>query len=87
MCVLNKNSEVRKYKYHVESPATDKDLVESLEFISGPQTHGGVIDRSLKLRVDKISVYGKVIFLHMCVYTYILYSHCYEKASGSYMFM
>ena len=64
MCVLtSKDSEVHKYKYHVESPATDKDLIKSLEFISGPQTGGGVIDRSLKLYIDKIPTYGK--FMNM----------------------
>jgi len=61
LCVFNhKNAEVRKYKYHVESPATDKDLIKSLEFISGPHTGGGIIDRSLFIS-DKISVVGKVI--------------------------
>jgi len=61
LCVLkHKNAEVRKYKYHVESLATDKDLLKSLEFISGPHTGGGIIDRSLFIS-DKISVHGKVI--------------------------
>ena len=64
MCVLtSKDSEVHKYKYHVESPATDKDLIKSLEFISGPQTGGGVIDRSLKLYINKIPTIGK--FMNM----------------------
>jgi len=67
LCVLkHKNAEVRKYKYHVESPATDSDLLKSLEFISGPQTSGGIIDRSLFIS-DTIHLYGKVI---LCKWLY-----------------
>ena len=52
ICILHDSqTEVRKYKYHVESSATE-DTLEPLEFISGPQTHGGVIDRSLKMYFD-----------------------------------
>ena len=44
-------SEVRRYKYHVESSATENTLL-SLEYISGPQRYVGVIDRSLKMYFD-----------------------------------
>ena len=43
------NQEVHKYKYHVESPGTQDKSIKSLEFIVGPSTSGGVIDRFLKL--------------------------------------
>ena len=39
--------EVHKYKYHVESSATKNGLIKSLEFIAGPTTGGGIIDRYL----------------------------------------
>ena len=42
----------RRYKYRVVSPSTKKKAVESYEFIAGPKTSGGVIDRCLKLYVD-----------------------------------
>ena len=51
--VLNiHNAFFRKYKYHVESPFTQKGAVLSLEFITGINTGGSLIDRSLKLHVD-----------------------------------
>ena len=43
------NAEFHKYKYHVESPATESGLLNSLEFIVGPTTFGDVIDRYLKV--------------------------------------
>ena len=43
----NHDPAVHKYKYHVESSATKNGLIESLEFIVGPATAGGVIDRFL----------------------------------------
>lgn len=43
------SSQDRKYKYHVESPATAIGFINSLEFIVGPSTTGGIIDRSMKL--------------------------------------
>ena len=55
------DAEARKYKYHIESSATENNTLESLEFISGPETGGGIIDRSLKLYFDhdKIQLKGK----------------------------
>ena len=55
------DAEARRYKYHVESSATENNTLESLEFISGPQTGGGIIDRSLKFYfdLDKIQLKGK----------------------------
>ena len=43
------DSEIHKYKYHVESPATRNRLINSLEFIVGPHTGGGIIDRFLAI--------------------------------------
>ena len=45
----SKDASLRRYKYHVESPATRGGEIYSLEFIAGPKTRGGVIDRSLSL--------------------------------------
>ena len=45
----NNDPEIHKYKYHVESPATKNSLINSLEFIVGPHTGGGIIDRYLAL--------------------------------------
>ena len=54
------DAKVRKYKYHVESSATENNTLKTLEFISGPHG-GGLIDRSLKLHVghDKIQLRGR----------------------------
>ena len=49
---MDDNAEVHKYKYHVESPATESNLIKSLEFIVGPATSGGIIDRFLKLHFN-----------------------------------
>ena len=57
------NVEVRRYKYHVESSATENNMLESLELIPGPhaQTGFGTIDRSLKSYFDhdKVQLNGK----------------------------
>lgn len=45
----DENSQFCKYKYHVESPVTEKGSIKSLEFIVGPTTSGGIIDRFLKV--------------------------------------
>ena len=47
--LVDRNSETHKYKYHVESPGTRNNSIKSLEFIVGPATSGGVIDRFLKV--------------------------------------
>ena len=47
--VMNKDSKVRRYKYHVESSATENNTLRSLEFVSGPDTSGEVLGRSLLL--------------------------------------
>lgn len=50
--VKETNAVLRKYKYHVESPLTQKGSISSLEFIAGIKTgRGEVIDRSLRLHV------------------------------------
>lgn len=63
LCILkDSHAEVRKYKYHVESVATENSTLKSLEFISGPRTQGKiVIDRSLQLYLnhDKIQLGGE----------------------------
>ena len=46
------NAEVHKYKYHVESSATESGLLKSLEFIVGPRTAGGIIDRFLAVHCE-----------------------------------
>ena len=46
------NPQVHKYKYHVESPATESCSIKSLEFIVGPITVGKVIDRFLRVHCD-----------------------------------
>ena len=63
--------EVHKYKYHVESPATRNGLIKSLEFIVGPHTDGGIIDRYLgvncrdsELKVGCKWIYN-LYYLHM----------------------
>ena len=43
----DQNASIHKYKYHVESPATQNKYIKSLEFITGPKTSGGIIDRYL----------------------------------------
>ena len=49
----NHNKGHRKYKYHVESPLTQKRTITSLEFIAGvSNAGGGLIDRYLKLHLD-----------------------------------
>ena len=48
----DENSRARKYKYHVESSATDKGLIKSLEFIVLPNSRGDAIDRFLKIHYD-----------------------------------
>lgn len=55
------NPEFLRYKYHVESPAAEKGLIHSLEFIVGPTTSGGIIDRFLKLHFsnDQLKAGGK----------------------------
>ena len=45
----DRNPEAHKYKYHVESPGTRNNSIKSLEFIVGPATAGGVIDRYLRV--------------------------------------
>jgi len=51
--VLNEHNAIhRKYKYHVQSPFTQRGAIMSLEFITGLNTGGSVIDRSLKLHVE-----------------------------------
>ena len=56
ICIFHDSSaEVRKYKYHVESSATENTL-KSLEFISCPEAGGELIDRSLKLYFDNRSI-------------------------------
>ena len=45
----NGDSELHKYKYHVESSATKSGSIKSLEFIVGPTTAGEIIDRYLIL--------------------------------------
>ena len=43
--------EVCKYKYHVESSATEKGLIKSVELIVAPSIRiGGVIDRFLTVK-------------------------------------
>ena len=66
-------TEVHKYKYHVESPATRNGLIKSLEFIVGPDTDGGIIDRYLavncrdsELRVGCKWIYN--LFNCMCIH-------------------
>ena len=61
------NPEVHKYKYHVESSATEKDLIKSVEFIVELTTTSGVIDRFLTVKwVDsQLKIGGK------CIATYI----------------
>ena len=41
----------QKYKYHVESPWTQSGVISSLEFITGINAKGALIDRHLKLHV------------------------------------
>lgn len=43
-------AEVLKYKYHVESSATINGLICSLEFIVGPKSYVGIIDRFLTVQ-------------------------------------
>jgi len=42
----------RKYKYYVDSIATRGKIFRSVEFIAGPSTKGGLIDRCLKLHFN-----------------------------------
>ena len=46
------NAAQRKYKYHVDSPLSRRVAISSLEFITGINARGGLIDRCLKLHVD-----------------------------------
>jgi len=65
----DENPEVHKYKYHVESPATEDDLIKSVEFIVGPNTSGGIIDRFLKIHCNssQLKVGCKFLSLNMKV--------------------
>jgi len=71
--VLNSQKAADKsYKYHVESSATEKDQLKSLELICGPTPSHGVIDRSLKLHTDKIipcncKFFTCSIFSYICI--------------------
>ena len=58
MYIVEHDAALRRYKYHVESPATRGREVHSLEFISGPKTKGGLIDRSLLLLSSAIKCGG-----------------------------
>ena len=57
------DAKVRKYKYHVESSATKNGLIRSLEFIVGPTTDGGIIDRYLTVYYNESQLHGKCKWL------------------------
>jgi len=68
--VKEHNAALRRYKYHVESPATRGGEVHFLEFISGPKTRGGLIDRSLLLLSSAIKCGGKDIKIFIFIILY-----------------
>jgi len=66
-------AEFRRYKYCVDSVATRANIINSLEFIAGPKTSGGVIDRCLKLHVSTIQSECKYfISVKYITYDYLL---------------
>ena len=65
------DAEVHKYKYHVESSATKNGLIESLEFIVGPNTGGGIIDRYLAIHFNECQLQVGCKWLYeICSYIY-----------------
>ena len=72
----SRDPEVHKYKYHVESSATRKGLIKSLEFIVGPTTAGDVIDRFLAVHFNESQLQVGCKWLYkMCSYVHILISN------------
>ena len=59
-------AEHRKYKYHVESPLTYRGVISSLEFITGINAGGALIDRCLKLHIDLNSIANQCKFILQC---------------------
>ena len=79
----NHNKGHRKYKYHVESPLTQKGTITSLEFIAGVSNAGGaLIDRYLKLHLDLNVIKKNQCKFILYVYptlTDLVISHKYAK--------
>lgn len=70
----DQNAALRSYKYHVESPLTQKGHISSLEFIAGIKTRSGqVINRSLRLHMQiNMLQSGCELYIHLYVYVLII---------------
>ena len=72
----NQDATVRRYKYHVESPATEEGVLKSWELIPIPKQSSGVIDRSLKLYNDETTCGCKLMILtSLCTVQPLYYGH------------
>lgn len=68
----NQNPDVCKYKYHIESPATHNKLIKSLEFIVGPKTSGGIIDRFLAVHHELKPECKELLCMCICILAIII---------------